>query len=126
MKNSRQTPRMSPRVERDKVEWYREHFKTPNAGAEYVLHVFPAIYHFGLNFLEKLGEKRIACLKDLMQPIDLNPNIAGRNIFIPLSNEMDPHDACRQHGIVLDDLKAKLQALSDVERIVLEIWLKSM
>lgn len=117
---------IGPRLSEASMEFYDTHFDTRNAGAEYALEMFPALYRGTLRELRgKFTAAELSAILDVVNSLLLMPKIAGQHLLTDISD-----------GIVLDGLNEKwgfdgptildkLNACPLFHVAILEIWAKA-
>jgi len=114
---------LGPRVTETAADWYKTSFGSHNAGAEYVLAAFPALYARTIKEAKAFfspNEKKL--IIDVANGMMLNPAMAGQHIVASCTDSMDLDGTDEKWQIDRVFMVSKLSQLSLFERACLEIW----
>ena len=118
--------KISPRVEENAHATLKEVFGTSNAGAEFVLNSWPALYKRTLHGLKgKFDREELMLLIDVMNGTILTPAIAGGHIGANTTDGIDLDGLDKKWDVGGAILKAKIEQLSAFERACLEWWIQT-
>jgi hypothetical protein len=115
---------IGPRLEPGTKNFYEALFRTVNAGAEYVLEMFPRFYGRTLGSLcDIFSADELAWMIRASETLHLNPLLAGQNLIGEISYQVVAHLFSGQ----LPDmsLEEKLSELETWQLIALEIWCRA-
>lgn len=118
--------KISPRVEESAHATLKEVFGTSNAGAEFVLNSWPALYKRTIHGLKgKFDRDELMLMVGAMNGTMLTPGITGQHIGAKVADgiDLDGLDIKRDVGGIT--LKAKIEQLSAFERACLEWWIQA-
>ncbi|MFA5445269.1 MAG: hypothetical protein WC262_09905 [Bacteroidales bacterium] len=117
--------KISPRVEENAHAILKEVFGTSNAGAEFVLNSWPALYKRTIHDLKgRFDFDELMLMVDAMNGKMLTPGIAGQHIDANVVDGIDLDRLDEKWGIDGTRLKEKVGALSIFDRACLEWWIQ--
>jgi hypothetical protein len=114
---------LGPRVSEGAADWYKASFGNHNAGAEYVLAAFPALYARTIIDMKKIfTASELSLFIDIHNSATLTPAMAGQHIIASCEDSIDLDNYDEKWEIDPDSIRQKLYSTSIFERACLEIW----
>lgn len=118
--------KLGPRISESAEKWLTENFETKNAGGEFVLEAFPALYKRGLAELRgKFSGNELALLVDTFNSTMIYPPHVGQSVELCAADSMDLDGTDAKWGVEREVFLEKLAALTFFEKACLEIFVKS-
>lgn len=113
----------APRIAPQSAEHYPTLYPSLNAGLEYTLDAFPALYRRTLHGLKGRFEKaELLLILDVFNGLVLTPGLAGQQIGIQVSDGIALDKLNEKWVVDGQMLEAKLEDLHIFDRACLEIW----
>lgn len=113
----------APRIPENSAEILSATFASLNAGAEYVLSAWPALYRHTLDGLRgKLSRGELLLIVDVFNATALTPHIAGQQLDIQVADGINLDNLDAKWKIDGAALNAKIAALPIFAAACLEIW----
>lgn len=120
MKKDKKT---SPRLTDSTAEFFTGTFSSLNAGAEYVLQGFPALYKHTLRELKgKFTDGELKLMIDVFNSTALTPIMAGQQLDLQVLDGMELDGLDQKWEVDKAELMAKVNALTIFQAACLEIW----
>ena len=114
---------ISPKINDSTAEFYPDFFRSLNAGAVYVLEIFPRLYQRTLHDMKgKFSESELSLMIDVMNATMLTPQSAGYHLTGNVSDGIALDGLDTKWEIDGPALNKKMGALSPFEAACLEIW----
>lgn len=96
--------KVTPRVREETAEWYAERWRTSNAGYEYALSTFPALYDWALERM-----RGTLTYEELVEVIDW---------YTAQTDQM----SIKRFSAQYDAIRARIESLDIPSRVVLDAW----
>lgn len=117
--------RIGPRITPESQEFYTTRFKTLNAGAEFAIEIFPRLYNMRIKELVGIFSKpQLDFLKELSSN-KMNAESSGVVFFELVATNIALADHKTKKRINTQDFVHKLSLLETIDRIFLEVYIKS-
>jgi hypothetical protein len=117
---------VSPRISPKSQEFYAESFDSINAGAEYVLDAFPALYRRTIQLLKgRFSRGELMLMIDVNNGLWLTPGHAGQHMDIQVADGIALDALDEKWEIDGRALNAKIGALTIFEAACLELWVNA-
>lgn len=114
------------RISETMEAFYSTNFATHGQGAEYVLSVFPMVYHDTLRQLKgKFHLSELLTIIDVLNHISLSPNVAGLQLYDNLGYVYDTENIEGKYGIRWQEFGNKIDELTWTEVMCLEVWVQA-
>jgi hypothetical protein len=117
-------PKVNPNINTNSANFYSSTFKSRNAGCEYALAAFPILYKKTLFELRgRFDAEELKLMLELFNGRDVSPDMVGQHLTTGvIETILLDFDSKRLLNLSVDELKAKVEALSAIEAACLEIW----
>jgi hemoglobin-like flavoprotein len=116
-------PKVNPFISDLSAEFYDNNFRSRNAGCEYALNAFPALYKHTMRRLKDYFEQsELKLIIDIFNATRLSSGLAGQHIgaIIADSIELDAMD--KKWDINGEKLIKKIENLTPFEAACIELW----
>jgi hypothetical protein len=128
MEDTMKTTTVSPRISDEAQAFYRGHWTSLNAGAQFAIEAFKDLYSETLGELCGIFEDReLALIVDVAESFDekMTPYSAGRILEAACNQKLTLEGYGEKWGVDKDEICKKLLLLSRFEAACLEIWAAS-
>jgi hypothetical protein len=116
----------APRITDKSAEWYKQSFPSVNAGLEYILDAFPALYQHTIhNLKDRFSRGELMLMIDVNNGLILTPRIAGQHLDAQVSDGIALDKLDEKWEIDGDVLNGKIAALTIFEAACLELWVQA-
>lgn len=116
----------APRISDKSADFYRNKFESMNAGLEYVLDAFPALYRYTLNDLKgRFYRGELMLMIDVCNGLWLTPKMAGQHMSAQVSDGIALDHLDEKWEIDGQDLNKKIARLTIYEAACLELWVQA-
>jgi hypothetical protein len=114
---------LGPRAEVKTMDFFKRHFGTVNAGAEYALEAFYSIFRATLRELRgKFSREELMLLIDGMRDRELIAATAGQDFLNEIEDAIHLHGADERWNVKKEEIIKKIRALPLSQRTMLEVW----
>ena len=125
-KNGPGITKTAPRIMDKSAEWYKQAFSSVNAGLEYVLDAFPALYQHTLHNLKgRFSRGELMLMIDVNNGLILTPRIAGQHLDAQVADGIALDKLDEKWEIDGAGLNTKIAALAVFEAACLELWVQA-
>lgn len=116
----------APRISDKSADFYRDKFESMNAGLEYVLDAFPALYRYTLDGLRgKFVQPELMLMIDVCNGLWLTPRMAGQHLSAQVADGIALDKLDEKWNIDGAELNGKIAGLSIFEAACLELWVQA-
>lgn len=118
---------IAPRISDKSAEFLPENFRSLNAGAEYVIDSFPALYtrtlyELKFNLTNKFTREELSLIIDVFNATALTSGHAGQHIIASVEDGCDLDGLGKKWEIKKTELIEKLKLLPIFSLACIEIW----
>lgn len=120
MKKAVTKQQLGPRADVRTMDFFKMHFGTVNAGAEYALEAFYSLFRATLRELRgRFPREELLLLIDEMRDRELT---AGQGFLEEIEDAIHLHGADKRWNVKKEDITKRIQGLSLSQRALLEVW----
>lgn len=113
----------APRISDQSAEFYPGVFRTLNAGLEYTIAAFPALYRRALAEIKGMfSRNELMLVIDVFNGTMLTAGMAGQHVVISVSDGTNLDHMDGKWSIEAQELICKLRGLTSFQAACLELW----
>jgi hypothetical protein len=118
---------VGPRIKEQTAEFYKAHFLTTNAGAQYVLEAFPSLYRATLarEIKGELKREELSLIIDTFNTPLLSPGFAGQHLASECADAIQLDYLDKKWTVDSKTFLAKIEKLTISQKAIVEIWAKA-
>ncbi|HAM53091.1 MAG TPA: hypothetical protein DCP92_21210 [Nitrospiraceae bacterium] len=123
MKKAVTKQQLGPRADVKTMDFFKVHFGTVNAGAEYALEAFYSLFRATLRELRgKFQQEELMLLIDGMRDRELTAVNAGQGFLNEIEDAIHLNGADKLWNVKREEIIKKIRMLSVSQRALLEVW----
>ena len=116
-------PKINPHISDSSAQFYADNFRSRNAGAEYALDAFPALYKRTMLHIRKyFSAAELKLIIDVFNATALMPALAGQHIEASVADAIELDQLDKKWEIDGAGLLTRVHELTIFEATCLEIW----
>jgi hypothetical protein len=116
-------PKVNPNISDLSAEFYDNNFRSRNAGCEYALNAFPALYKHTMRRLKGYFEQsELKLIIDIFNATMLSPGLAGQHIGASVVDSIELDGTDKKWDINGKKLIKKINDLTPFEAACIELW----